>query len=442
MTIGPRTTSRSFRIVFLVWMAAILSMNAGAVTVEQWRADIETLRTQLPTRHPEPFHSRAQAEFDADLDQLSSSVPLLTDGQIVVGMQKAVAALRDGHTEIDMRSVIGGSYFPIRLEWMNDGLWVTKTTVDFVSICGARLVSVNGVDVDELHEILKTVISHDNDGWARVRSARYIPDAALLTHLGVLPEVGPARFVFETQHRVRIEIDLPAIPLRLLRNSLFAADPETSDTPLYRRDPDKLYWFVHLPEQKILYVKYNLCQQGSESFSSFSSRIFDVVDHNPIERFIVDIRNNVGGSNIVVHPLIEGLIARSSINRHDRLFVVIGPETFSSAVINAVEFKQWTNATLVGAPTGGNANHYGQVSSFVLPNSGVTVYHSTKKFELEPGETGGVQPHVPITTSSSDYFMNVDPIFESIVTLEPPETSTPTGRRRGVQRTVPRECPF
>ncbi len=54
---------------------------------------------------------------------------------------------------------------------------------------------------------------------------------------------------------------------------------------------------------------------------------------------------------------------------------------------NAILFKQLqTNPILVGEPTGGKPNSYGEISSFLLPNSGLVVNYSTKYFEQVSGD--------------------------------------------------------
>ena len=41
-----------------------------------------------------------------------------------------------------------------------------------------------------------------------------------------------------------------------------------------------------------------------------------------------------------------------------------------------------TEAIFIGEPTGGRPNHFGEVKSFNLPNSGLSVRYSTKYFRF------------------------------------------------------------
>lgn len=64
---------------------------------------------------------------------------------------------------------------------------------------------------------------------------------------------------------------------------------------------------------------------------------FDV-EINPVarvEKLVVDIRNNGGGSSSLLDPFIDE-IGKRDINAPDRLFVIVGRGTFSSAILNAL----------------------------------------------------------------------------------------------------------
>ena len=47
-------------------------------------------------------------------------------------------------------------------------------------------------------------------------------------------------------------------------------------------------------------------------------------------------------------------------------------------MMNAVHLEQETQVLTVGEPTGGKPNNFGEIKTFSLPNSGLTVRYSTK----------------------------------------------------------------
>jgi C-terminal processing protease CtpA/Prc len=150
-------------------------------------------------------------------------------------------------------------------------------------------------------------------------------------------------------------------------------------------------------------------------FAAFSEKLMALADANPVRRFVVDLRHNGGGNSALAEPLIAELKQRPAINRKGVLFAVIGRRTFSSAVLNALQLRSETQATLVGEPTGGRPNHYGEVRSFSLPNSGLPVTYSTKYFAYAKEDTPSLTPDILVEVSSSDYFAGRDPVLEAIL---------------------------
>lgn len=93
------------------------------------------------------------------------------------------------------------------------------------------------------------------------------------------------------------------------------------------------------------------------------------------------------------------------INRKENLKVIIGRETFSSALLNAYEFKFDTNAEIIGEPSGGKPNCYGEILKFTLPNSRFIVNYSTRYYKLIEDDTIlALYPDINIQESISDYY--------------------------------------
>jgi C-terminal processing protease CtpA/Prc len=105
----------------------------------------------------------------------------------------------------------------------------------------------------------------------------------------------------------------------------------------------------------------------------------------------------------------------STLNQKGKLFVITGRQTFSSALIDAIQFKQYTNCLLIGEPTGGKPNSYGEVLSFTLPNSGVVVQYSTKYFQMMDDDSLALYPDNDIEISMHDYAQGKDPVMDFIL---------------------------
>jgi uncharacterized protein (TIGR03437 family) len=108
----------------------------------------------------------------------------------------------------------------------------------------------------------------------------------------------------------------------------------------------------------------------------------------------------------------------SSGGLEGKLTVAIGRGTFSSGVMAAVTLADQYGGVLVGEPSGGSPNAYGNVTSFMLLNSGLVVHCATKHFTMRPGDNStSVMPNVAIAMSSAGYFARHDPFLLAALVL-------------------------
>src|SRR5215471_12679428 len=84
----------------------------------------------------------------------------------------------------------------------------------------------------------------------------------------------------------------------------------------------------------------------------FNTQLWAVFDSKPVERFIIDLRNNAGGDSSVLNPFLASGAAHGSRFLITRPILIIGRHTFSSAIINAVQMRQGP-VRVMGEPSGG-----------------------------------------------------------------------------------------
>lgn len=143
--------------------------------------------------------------------------------------------------------------------------------------------------------------------------------------------------------------------------------------------------------------------------------MFATLRHRPVSRLVWDVRFNGGGNSQPGTRLAEKLA--DFMHRMDnppRVYVVLGAATFSSAILNALDFKRLLGACWVGEETSGKPNHLGEVRSFTLPASGLQVQYSTKYFKNVDEEVDTLVPDVLIPMTFDDYRQGVDPVYEWI----------------------------
>ncbi|MEM8534917.1 MAG: S41 family peptidase [Chloroflexota bacterium] len=381
---------------------------------ELWQTDLQLLESMLPRRHTNTFFTVSEAEFREDIQQLRDSVHTKQDHEIIVGIMQIVARIGDGHTFVE-RPVHFRTY-PFDIYWFNDGLHVIHTDKEHQQLQQSRLVQIGNTPIEEAYERVRTVISHENEMWLKAQSTTALTTPEILHALDIVPDLERANFTFEDTAGQRFTVQLePAIALR--EESTTASE---ESLPLYRQIRNDFYWYTYQEDTQTLYLQYNWCRDDpAQPFEQFAEEVLAFVDTHPIEHFVIDLRHNTGGNSYIIDPLIEGITERPAINQKDTLFVIIGRQTFSSGMLNALDFKTQTNALLIGEPTGGKPNAYGEVRHFsLLSQDNLHVNYSTKYFEMMDDDPPSVIPDITVEISSEDYFADRDPVMEAILACE------------------------
>jgi hypothetical protein len=193
-----------------------------------------------------------------------------------------------------------------------------------------------------------------------------------------------------------------------------------SEFPVSRhRDQD--YWFAYLPDVKVIYVQFNAVRNDKEEpFERFCDRMWQEVDSREVDKFILDLRYNNEGMGRILNPLLHGVIKRDAINRTGRFLVLTGRETSGMAVDCQTFLEEHTNVLFVGEPSGASPNHADDPARYVLPQSGLALqvsrYFWTNSMPWD--KRPAIQPQVPVTISSADYFAGRDPVYDAAVALE------------------------
>jgi len=211
----------------------------------------------------------------------------------------------------------------------------------------------------------------------------------------------------------------PGSPAKWSTVSAFEARDRLLD--VRHRHPDqRYYWFEHLPYARAMYVQYNTCQNDPKRpFADFAADVLAAGDRARVERWILDLRSNSGGSNRVVKPLTHGLASRSA---RQPVFVLIGGGTFSAAIEAAMDFKSKVHATLVGEPTGGRPNIFGNPKTLTLPNSQLRIVYSTSFVRhVSDGEPSAVYPDLLASPSLADALAGRDPALDAALHARGPQ---------------------
>jgi hypothetical protein len=131
----------------------------------------------------------------------------------------------------------------------------------------------------------------------------------------------------------------------------------------------------------------------------------------------IDLRHNHGGNNLILDPLVHGLIARPWLDRDGGIFVLTDRGTFSAAMNAAVFLETHTKALFAGEPTGGRVNHYGDNRQSELPNSKLILAVSEWPWSARVpwDDRPWIAPHLPVPSMFAAWRDAKDPVLDGVI---------------------------
>ena len=393
---------------------------------DEWRADVAHLVNEVMRRHPNPHYYGADSQaYHAAADRLAADLDDMTDTRILLELFRLHGMLRDAHSTAvwdSSRHLVRWRRLPIRLYPGRDGWFVMATGRSHRAILGAHVTHLGGRPVEEVAAALGPYVSADN----AMNELDFVSDLATMPE--VLAELG----IVEDPERVRLDLVRqdgtnatawlePSWPRRWVRAR------DNAPAPLWLRRQEDPYWFEYLPDDRLVYLQFNAVTNlppPGESFEAFCTRLFAFIEANPVKRLAIDLRHNGGGENGISWPLVHGIIRCSKLDRHGRVFAIIGRGSQSAAPTLARRLETHTRCVFVGEPTAGRPNGHGNASTITLPNSRVQFTCSSVfvRETIVPDRRPWIAPDVTAMLSAADYVAGRDPALEAIRRYRPPRS--------------------
>lgn len=382
---------------------------------DRWKADLEHFARELPARHKDFSKLISREEFERELAKTNEDLLRLSEAGIILRLMRQVASLGIVHTRVGWPSGdMAFHRYPILFDWFSDDLVVIAASSECREAIGCPVRQIGSHTPEEVEELVSAYIPNENDAGLHNESPDFIRVAELLQHLGIADDDGHLRVSLQTRDGQPMEIRIPPIPAQTQTRLIHIWDALSIPGGLSRKRLDAFYWYDYSAEQRTLYVQYRACRNmPGNPFDSFVGDLLAFASTHPVERMVVDLRQNGGGSSSVVKPLLNGLKSHPALTGRGSLYVLIGRRTVSSGMFAALDFANAFNAILVGEPTGARPNAYGDMRSFRLPNSQLEVRYSTKYFQLiKNAEPPSLEPDFAVSCSSADFLAGRDPALE------------------------------
>ena len=329
----------------------------------------------LVERHPDVFANTPETEFLRVKEEIEGRLETESDTEFLLDLMRLTALVGDSHTSISVGNAADFRAYPFAMVRRGESWYLSATAPEDEDLLCQEVTKLAGKPVEEIVMAYGTLFSSDNPVHLR-RSFRQACNVAdIYEYLGLVKTGEPLTVTLKNGKTLSLEpMDLEAMnELEAVRVSdKIKGQPETAAADAY--------YFAKPLTEDVYYIQYNTCREAEDlSMEDFAAAVAKDLEAGDYSRVLLDLRNNGGGSDGVIWPLLE--VLRKEMDNGLELVGLIGENTFSSALINAVEIQEM-GGVLAGEPAGGSVCHFGAVKTFQLPNSKVRGQVSSKYLDL------------------------------------------------------------
>lgn len=309
-----------------------------------------------------PYYCFSKNELLNYISEYLSKTTIENDLQFLCFLKtilKKLNGVLDCHTTVRTKR----SFLPFYLKMFNDGIYIIKTSKENQELLYSKLESINGILYQELIKRLENVISYSTEEWRK--SCIEIE----------LTELNSLLSILENNDKDQ-KINMIFTTLNGEQTSLVFGEDENNEDVVLAEENCTFKVF----DNTIHYI-YNSCSKEDENkILETLKQLKGIISNQNIKCFILDLRDNSGGSSSVIKPLIEFLKTQKM-----ELYAFVNRNTFSSGMF-ALENMVKLGATTIGEGVGSTINGFGNLDAvFELPNTKFAFRVATKYFPKDGG---------------------------------------------------------
>lgn len=268
--------------------------------------DLELLYQTIRDRHPGPFTNTPEQEFLARIAQIEARIDTEDSMSFGLDLQSLAALIGDSHTTTNLNSILSsGHMFPVSVKWM-DGDWVLyQVDASHQGALGQQVTSVNGFSMDQVQEKMAPLISADNEIKLRRQLSQVFGHQEIMVYCGLLKPEEDLTLTLENGTSITLS------PLSMQDQSGW---PEINGLSQQRQgsaptDYQKGTYYFSLPlDSRTYYIQYNQCMEDPElPMETFTAQVMADLEQGSYSVLLLDLRNNGGGSDGVIIPLLMEL---------------------------------------------------------------------------------------------------------------------------------------
>jgi hypothetical protein len=452
---------RQFLGLLFMWGTLLISSSglaqnaAPALSTAEARAEVEAIFTRLTDTHPNLFWHTPEAEWRLQYDRLMQRTGPIDHIIQYFDLSAFMALAFDTHVQIypEADTPGFGRTYPIRFRLFEEGLYVTAAHGAYADWVGSRVTTIAGQDTAAILDRLEAFAFADNALRKRSWAAEYLllhpatyryqqwmqPDGRVPVTLVNIDGGSQEAFLDETVDESYDTVSSSGANAGYYWPAGWRTlhDLSQAPVPLSRTHLDSNYWFTEIEGGRMIYAQLNrpFDQEDGETFLAFSLRLFSHIStsEQEIERLILDIRYDLGGSISGSLPLAYLAQASDFCCQPGGIVLLIGRETISAGSVLAGEFERTTRPVMIGEPTGSSPNIYLNHEPIPMPHSGLFAEASTWSYTstVADDQRMFVAPDIDTPERVANILAGRDPALEAAISLtsEQAETFYTRGRR-------------
>lgn len=422
----------------ILWSSSDIQAQSGPqiLSAIAWEEDLEELYHLLKTEHRDLYFKTEAELFEEEFQRIKANIPQWPDHKIIAEFARLAALANDGHTRLTlpMQKGVGLSqahtntpfpsddqlvfrHLPLEFYYFDDGVYVLKAIPSLEKHIGKKLLRINDTSIENALEAVKGLCHFDNEYGYRLIAPSRLSILETLMALDIVGENEEVKLRLESADGPE-EIKLKALD-RFTEERL-SEKVLGESTILSRQKNEEYYWYEYVAENKAIYLQINQMNRAESGIGliRFLGNLHTFIQQNEVDRLILDLRNNFGGSNGYALPIVNLLVKNPELNQYGKFYTLMGRKTFSAAQYLVNDFSKWTNVIFVGEPTGATPSHYGDSKKKQLTHSNLTLRVSSIYWRDWGGDEyrEWTAPDLAVKLSGTDYFQGKDPALEMAFT--------------------------
>ncbi|WP_158642928.1 S41 family peptidase [Mucilaginibacter ginsenosidivorax] len=435
---------------------------------QQLENDITYLTAVIARVHPDMYHHCPKVQYEKITDSVRQVMyDGMTEREAWPPLARLVGAIGEGHSTFDFPPGIidrlkngGRLLFPVsisRFDGRNLVVNLDRSNENQL-LPGDQITSINGISAGKLIDTLSGYAGglktfRALDVCRNIITFMYLYRIESPYHIAYLRNGNPGSATLTAVNWPELRDNQAARKVKLP-----AASGQPADNFTYLDKTTAYFNITHLTEKP-------------EIFKHYLDSCFTILKKRPAVKLIIDFRKNGGGNSVLGETLLgyitgkpfrmsggerwkvsaeykqrirenskdtaqmafylnapDGSIisgnaekpkipAPNPLRYTGKVFVLIGPNTFSSANMTVNAIQDYHLATLVGEPTGEPANDYGELIFLKLPNTGLSFATSTKQFVRANGDSKDQHPVLPKYDIADDLATPQDEVLDFIKKL-------------------------